>query len=612
MRGRSPLLAAALGLAGVVACADTSASSAFKRAGEPADVGMALGRQDHKARGVANASGRPRIFLATSGSGGDQIVAADLGSGTVLWRQTDGLAARVVVARSAVVYARPDGTLVGRDNDSGRQLWTRPLPAGRQRVGYAADGDAIYDVTALSANPREVELTRYDARGGGVSWRVRLEGVAGAPAARGGLVAIPRRSQFVSLVDGENGRVLADILSREEAALFVRALPEGIFYGSRGVFLASADTAGGARKSAGYLQAKLPSFIRATYERDMYRPEQADYSAIDRNRILWRVTTDGPRAAFTDGVVVAHSFRFFFGLNAATGKLLWAYNHLRSDAVAAELTGQEVLFIASDGELGALDFATGQRVWSARVGDGTSIVRGATFDAEGYVPRGSAGATTPEPLSRTLASILFDPDRRFIDVKIYAIGELAALEGREVTSELLRALEAPDLPPLVAQKAVEALALRRDPASIGLYAEALRIHSDYAEDRHAPRLDVLAKAVTATKARQALPALLEHLRLPDTDRDAVRDIADAVLALGAKEAVPAFVDFLLQYRADPAFGRDPAAVAAASEVLMKLGGPAERSTLLFVANEPRTVDQVRAYLQQALFGPEAPKAEPAQ
>jgi hypothetical protein len=74
--------------------------------------------------------------------------------------------------------------------------------------------------------------------------------------------------------------------------------------------------------------------------------------------------------------------------------------------------------------------------------------------------------------------------------------------------------------------------------------------------------------------------------------------------------VPAFVDFLLQYRADPAFGKDPAPVAAAAEVLMKLGGPSERATLLFVANEPRTVDPVRAYLQQALFAPEA-TAEPA-
>src|SRR5205085_9993076 len=114
------------------------------------------------------------------------------------------------------------------------------LPGGRNRVGYAADGDAVYDVTT-AGNPREIALVRYDARGGGTAWRQDLEGEAGAPAVRGGIVALPRRSQYVSLVDGGNGRVLADILCRDEAATFVRARPEGLFFGSRGVFLASPE-----------------------------------------------------------------------------------------------------------------------------------------------------------------------------------------------------------------------------------------------------------------------------------------------------------------------------------------------------------------------------------
>jgi outer membrane protein assembly factor BamB len=596
-------LTAALGAAVLSAsCADTSsATAAFHRAGEAADVKAALQRLDRRGTGVANGSGKPRAFLVASGSGGPELIAADLTGPSVLWSQKDAVGARLAVARSAVIYARPDGTLVGRDGESGRALWERPLPAGRRRVGYAADGDALYDVTAPTANPRDVELACHAAASGDVRWRTHLDGEAGAPAARGGVVAVPLRTQFVSLIDGASGRVLADILSREEAALFVRALPEGIFFGSRGVFLASSDTAAGSRKSGGYLEAKLPAFVRPTYDRDMYRPEQADYSAIDRNRILWRVTTDGPKAAFTDGLVVAHSFRFFFGLAAGTGKLLWAYNHPRADAVAAELTRPSgpVVFVSTDGELGALEASSGRRVWGARLPLQGAMVRGATFDAEGFAPSG--GGEPAQPLARNLASILFDPDRRFTDVKSYAIAELTSLQGREVTAELLRALEAPDLPPAVVQRAVEALAERRDQASVGLYVEALRVHSDYAEGRHAPRLDVLARAVTATKARQAVPALLEHLRLPDTDPAALRDIADAVLALSAREAVPAFADYLLQYRADPAFQHDPAPLVAASDVLLKLGGAADRATLLFVAHEPRTVDPLRAFLDQALF-----------
>ena len=68
-----------------------------------------------------------------------------------------------------------------------------------------------------------------------------------APAARGGLIAVPVESQYVLLYDGATGAPLGQVLSTEEAATFVRALPEGLFYGSRGVFLMGRDTARGSR-----------------------------------------------------------------------------------------------------------------------------------------------------------------------------------------------------------------------------------------------------------------------------------------------------------------------------------------------------------------------------
>ena len=51
-------------------------------------------------------------------------------------------------------------------------------------------------------------------------------------------------------------------------------------------------TASGSRKSGGYVQAKLPAFVRPVYWFDLYRPEQGDYSALDRNRILWRMAPE--------------------------------------------------------------------------------------------------------------------------------------------------------------------------------------------------------------------------------------------------------------------------------------------------------------------------------
>jgi outer membrane protein assembly factor BamB len=596
----------ALALAALaLGCAGTTPSSAFPRAGEAGDVSAALARMT-PARGVVNQSGQPRVFLVVNRTSGSEIVGADLATGAVLWRQSDALGSRIAVARSAIAYARPDGTLVGRDLGTGALLWEHRL-GGRKRVGYAADGDAVYDVTTAD-NPRQIELVRYDAHGGGAQWRQDLEGEAGAPAVRGGVVALPRRSQYVSLIDGGNGRVLADVLSREEAATFVRARPEGLFFGSRGVFLASPENATASRHGGGYVQATLPPFIRPQYDRDMYRAGEGDYSAIDRNRLLWRLDVRGPRLQFSEGLVVAHSFRFFFGLEVQSGRLRWAYNHPREDAVASDRIGGHILFVAADGELGAIDVRTGRHTWRARIPAG-GIVRGATLDAEGWTPPDNVGGRE-ESLAHALASILWDPDKRFQEVKQYAVDELARLQGKEVTVELLRALEATELPAPVVQRATDALVDRRDPASLELFAAALKVRSDYAEDRRAPRLDVLARAVAVTKSAALVPALLEHLRLPETDPAAVRDIADAALATEAREAVGPFQDYLMQYRADPGLLRAPGAVIAAAEVVLKLGGAGQRAALLFLADDPRTIDPLRAHLRRALFPAEGPGGAP--
>jgi hypothetical protein len=153
----------------------------------------------------------------------------------------------------------------------------------------------------------------------------------------------------------------------------------------------------------------------------------------------------------------------------------------------------------------------------------------------------------------------------------------------------------------VVQRATDALVDRRDPASLELYAAALKVKSDYAEDRRPPRLDVLARAVAVTKASALMPALLEHLRLPETEPAAVHDIAEAALATEDAGALGPFQDYLLQYRADPGFVRAPAPLLGAADVLLKLGGPTQRATLLFVADDPRTIDPLRAYLKKALF-----------
>lgn len=565
------------------------------------DVRGALEKSRAPAARPQNASGHALAVVVTAAGGGSELWAYDLDRQQVLWRKAADVTGRAAIGREVVVYGQRDGALVARDLKTGDVRWRKALGDESARIGYTVDGDSVFETQAPAGargKAREGTLFAYDAGSGSKRWALELGGPLGAPAARGGVVAVPRQSQYVTLIDAAGGDLLADILSREQEASFVRGLPEGIVFGSRGVFLASARTALGQKDGGGYVEAKTPSFVRPLYYYDMYRPEQGDYSALDRNRLLWRVSSTNDRAAFANGQVVVHSFRFFFGLDAETGALRWAYNHPRTDAMASDLTGPSVLFVTADGAFGALDARTGRRTFEASLPGKPSVI-GATFDADGFEGSGAFGGG--ESLVSVLSSILWDPDRRFSDVRLYAVDELTRKPGREATEELLKALDMGDqIPEAALKKAVEALIARQDRSMLDLYVRALQVHPDYVEDRRPKRLDFFARAVASLKAKEAVPALVDHLRLPDTDPDVVKDIGAAVLGLRATEAVPPFFDFLMQYRADVGFARMTTALTTACDVLLALGGPTERAALLFVAEDPLTLEVVSAHIKRAL------------
>src|SRR5204862_5292734 len=124
----------------------------------------------------------------------------------------------------------------------------------------------------------------------------------------------------------------------------------------------------------------------------------------------------------------------------------------------------------------------------------------------------------------------------------------------------------------------------------------------YAEGKPAPAVEVLARAAGALKAdgKLVVPALVAHLRRPETPPAAATSIARAMAAIGAPEALPALRDFVTMYRADPGYEGDPTPLVAASEAMIAIGGPAERQLLLYLAEEPRTVVPLRSPLRRAL------------
>ena len=610
---------ALLAMLGTVTALSACATSPYKRAGNPGEIASALARSR-----PARAGARSLVFLVLGGAGGARIAAYDLAASRLVWTQPGEVTTRIAVGADVLVHgSAPVGpgaggaVIVARDIGNGAVLWQKPLAADERLAGYDIDASAVYLVVQkVGASKRETSgsVIALEPRAGKERWRhVLPTGRVAGPAVRGGLVAVPVDSQYVILLDGATGGELAQAMSTAEAATFVRGLPEGMFFGSRGVFLLSPATARGSRQAPGYLLAQLPPFVRPFYWYDLYRPEQQQYSAIDRNHILWRVAVEGDRARFRDDTVVVHDYRFLFGFDATSGALRWAYSH-PSDAVASTDTGSVIAFVSADGDVAALDRVTGARRYQARLPG--EVVRAATFDAEGFSPTlagAETGAGAAPDVVATLGAIVADPDRRFPDLKLFAIEEIGRQPGREATGKLLDILGERGLTPLAVQKTSEALAARRDTQSADLLAAALRMHADYAEGRTAPPVDFLAKAVGALgpSGRSVTPELVAQLRLPETPTPAAAQIARAMIATGAEEGLPALRDFLTMYRADPAHDADPSALIAAAEALIKLGGAAERRLLLFVAEEPHTVAALRVHLVRALgeTDPGAPAAK---
>ena len=624
MRPGAGLATVALAVAALSACA----TSPYRRAGNAGEVASALARSQ-----VPAPSPRSLVFLVLDGPAGARLAAYDLGASRLIWTQPGQVTTRIEVGADIIIHGEstplvsnpgaPGGgaLVVARDIGNGAVLWKHALGDQEKLAGYDVDARAVYLVIqTIGAGKHGKDgmmgsVVALDPRAGTVRWRHELPtGRVAGPAVRGGLLAVPVDSQYVVLLDGATGAELAQVLSTAEAATFVRALPEGMFYGSRGVFLLSPSTARGSRQSPGYLMATLPAFVRPFYWYDLYRQEQTQYSAIDRNHILWRVAVEGDRARFRDDVVAVHDYRFLFGFDAGSGALRWAYSH-PSDAVASTDTGSVIAFVSSDGDIAALDRATGARRYEAHLAG--EVVRAATFDADGFAPApggtpAQAGAAAAPDLVATLGAIVADGDRRFPDLKLFAIDELGRQPGRDATGKLLGLLGERGLTPAAVQKASEALTARRDMQSADLLAAALRFHADYAEGRSAPPVDFLARAVGAlgSMGRSVTPELVAQLRQPETPTPAATQIARALVATGAEEAIPALRDFLTMYRADPAHDADPSALIAVAEALLKLGGPAERRLLLFVAEEPHTVAALRAHLVRAL-GDTDPGAAPA-
>ncbi len=569
-----------------------------------------MGRLPHK---PANATGRPLAVLWLRNP--DALAAVGLPEGRVLWRQAEtDLRTKVHVGRSNVYYVAGRGRdvrLVARGVRDGRIRWRAKLQVARDQAvyGLAADGDRVYVVVgstgAFVPGKWRSYVEAWDGRKGKRRWRRTAPGRLGAPAAARGHVFLPYRQQYLSVLDWGKGREVLRVRARKQFITFVRATPEGIFFGGEGgAFVLNARAASGLRERADFLTLNLGRTglkmlgggrgMRLAYYWDGYEPVMASYTAYDRNRLLWRADS---RARFLGRRAVLEYFRYFFGLDTEEGKLAWVHVESARDVASAAHVGSAILYVTSDGKFVALDPERGDRLWVARVG--LKDIAGATFDAEGFRPP-EGHRTAALPLTEALKRVVFDEDRRLAVAKLFAIGQLRGLKGAAVTRVLLRVLQDRKLPMSARLRAEQVLAERVSPESVPLLMKVLRVHFDYIEGTRPLAVGPVALALAKMRVRKAVPLLVEHLQDPNAPLSVVRSLVRALAQIGGPQVVSAFRQFLLDYRAAPEMEHAIRVLNEIARYLYESKGAAERQLLVFVGEDEHSLPALRAYVRKLL------------
>jgi len=544
-----------------------------------------------------NAARTPRVFVVAAGNGPTkQLIAYDLGRNALVWKQDADIQSRVWVGGNFVV-ALEAKALVARDQQTGTVKWRAEVPG--EFVGAAADGDHAYLVWKESGSKWWV--AGYDGSSGNQQWKADADGILGAPGAHGGIVYVPYNAQWLSIIDGANGKILARIRGIDEQISMLRVTSRVAYYGSKqGVFRLDAKSASGKRGESSYAQVKVPAQLdRTTYGRDAYDPIQLAYTAADRARILYAAPAEGMQL---DGYAV-HYFRYVFGFDRA-GAMTWAYSNPRVELVASEDTGAAILAVSQTGDLVALDPANGAVRAQQSLGIAGAVL-GATFDADGWTP--PAQGEKVETLA-ALVAIARDHDSRFDRVKELAVQALAKLPGGEATKELLGVLADNRAPQHLKDVVVDLLVARKDPASLPVLAAQLAAHDDYLLKTTPLALGPVAKAIAGLGGAKldpaavatALAALQSHLDAPTTQVADLVFVIDAMAAIGGGKERPALGSHLLLYHADDELGGDVAWCKAIVGALETHGGPGERELLRQVAADPRTKPDLVTVIRDAL------------
>ena len=604
---RAPVTLSLIGLL-AAACGPAVDAPPFRilypdnRAGAIAEVLQRIGSP--AAPAPVNATRRPLVVGATD----REVFAFDLEQGRRAWRAELPVASRPIVTPRAVLVLSGDD-VAALSIDDGHVLWR--VPREESLLGAAATADTVFLAfgTAVSAVAsitvrRAGALVAVKLDSGDELWRIETNRQFGAPEVAGDLVLLPWERQYISLFDAATGAERARLRSQDDVITFVRVLPEGVFYGGRGLYRLTPRSAAGTKAGQAYRAVPEPNALPGEPRMgpDGYVPPVAE-TASEKIRLFWAAAaTQGDDLSLAGDLVYYLHYKYVFGIAHADGAVRWA-TRLPADVVAARATEGGLVVADERGTVMLLSAADG--LVRHRSSVGVERLGAAVLDLGAFQPPANA-EPTPSDLRARLLEIATDRDNRLSAGRAFAARALAALPEPEVTADLVQIIGRTDIPQVI-----------RDAASTGLegrttgttaLVDALGPHYDYLARTQPTAIAAVAAAAGAARERRAVPALLSHLDDPHTRPEGLAAIARALGQIGDRSAIEPLMTFLTRYHADDALGQRPPALAEAAKALVALGARPVHARLQALAADPNALEFVRDSIRSALAGPEPTEA----
>ena len=539
-----------------------------------------------------NALERPLLAAVKLGTPPNLFV-HDVASGETLWeRELETIDTRPQIHEDLVVFVA-GRDLHAWDLETGQERWRYTLEEGWTFRGAAVDSGRTFISIGKgrlgSVQRRDGRIICLEANSGARLWSHDVPFLLGAPAAEGGVVFVPWDGQNITVLDGTTGNEVARFRSLDDVIHFVDARPQGVFYGARGLYRLTEQSASGQREDSTFYAVPMedapgdPEFELSGYELPSL--------SMRKIRYFWRPEPPGPDGGIvmTDNAIYLLYFRFVFAFDATTGELRWAFRY-DEDVEGAQVVPGGIYIVGRHGIITFIGAQSGSVEWQGEIG---KRIRSITF-ALGPNPPPEREDVPPPDVRRRLQEVIFDPDNRLLPIRTYALHLLTEVDDPQVTQDLLEITSRDDVPEQLREAAAQSLA-RRDSGAPFLI-DALSVHHDYLSQSRPVPLSIVARTLTEMEAREAVPALLEHLMDHETSINDLREVAAAVVALGDASIVGPLRDFLIRYHRDSAFAENAEPLFVMADGLFTHGHVAEQELLQQIRADANTLAPLREHI----------------